>query len=59
VSKVKVTGAFTTISLSAQILKNACPQCIDFDFFTFEEFRIQNLAMHLAYFPQIWQGGCA
>jgi hypothetical protein len=31
VSKVKVTGAFTTISLSAQMLMNAHPQCIDFD----------------------------
>jgi hypothetical protein len=36
VSKVKVTGAFTTISLSDQMLKNACPYYIDFNNFTFE-----------------------
>jgi hypothetical protein len=46
VSKVKVTEAFTTMSLSAQMLKNACPQCIDFDNFTFEACRIHTLAMH-------------
>jgi hypothetical protein len=45
VSKVKVTGIFTIISLSAQMLKNACPQCIDFDILTFEARRIHNLAM--------------
>jgi hypothetical protein len=45
-SKVKVTKIFTIISLSAQMLKNACPQCIDFDIFTFEACRIHNLAMH-------------
>jgi hypothetical protein len=32
--------------LSAQILKNACPQCIDFVSFTFEACRIHNFAMH-------------
>jgi hypothetical protein len=37
---------FTIISLSAQMLKNTCPQCIDFDIFTFEACRIHNLAMH-------------
>jgi hypothetical protein len=46
VSKVKVTGIFTIISLSAQMLKNARPQCIDFDIVTFEACRIRNLAMH-------------
>jgi hypothetical protein len=34
------------ISFSPQLLKNACPQCIDFDIFTFEACRIHNLAMH-------------
>jgi hypothetical protein len=38
VLKVKVRGAFTTISLSAEILKNSCPQYIDFDIFTFEAY---------------------
>jgi hypothetical protein len=46
VSKVKVTGIFTIMSLSAQMLKNACPQFIDFEIFTFEACRIHNLAMH-------------
>jgi hypothetical protein len=30
VSKSKVTWAFTTIRLCVQMLKSACPQCIDF-----------------------------
>jgi hypothetical protein len=38
VSKVKGTGAFITIRMSAQMLKNACPQCIDFDIFTFKAY---------------------
>jgi hypothetical protein len=46
VSKVKVTGIFTLIRMSAQMLKNACPKCIDFDIFTFEACRIHNLVMH-------------
>jgi hypothetical protein len=46
VSKVKATGIYTIISLSAQMLKNACQQCIDFDIFSFEACRIHNLAMH-------------
>jgi hypothetical protein len=33
-------------SFSPQLLKNACPQCIDFDIFTFEACRIHYLAMH-------------
>jgi hypothetical protein len=33
------------MSISAQMIKNACPQCIDFDIFTFEACRIHNLAM--------------
>jgi hypothetical protein len=33
---------FTIISLSAQMLRTACPECIDFDIFTFEAFRIHN-----------------
>jgi hypothetical protein len=37
---------FIIISFSAQMLKNACLQCIDFDIFTFEACRIHNLAMH-------------
>jgi hypothetical protein len=28
------------------MLKSACPQCIDFNIFTFEACRIHNLAMH-------------
>jgi hypothetical protein len=28
------------------MLKNVCPQCIDFDIFIFEACRIHNLAMH-------------
>jgi hypothetical protein len=46
VSKVKVTGIFTIISLSAKMLKTACSQCSGFDIFTFEACRIHNLAMH-------------
>jgi predicted RNA-binding Zn-ribbon protein involved in translation (DUF1610 family) len=46
VSKVKVTGIFTIISLCAQMLKNVCPQCVDFDIFTFEVCRKHNLEMH-------------
>jgi hypothetical protein len=30
--KIKVTGVVTTLSLYAKMLKNACPQCIDFDY---------------------------
>jgi hypothetical protein len=37
-SKVKVTGAFFTIRLSAQMLKNAFPQCFEFYIFTFEAY---------------------
>jgi hypothetical protein len=44
--KGQVTGIFTIISLSAQMLRYACPQCIDFDIFTFEACRIHNLAIH-------------
>jgi hypothetical protein len=39
-------GFFTIISLYAQMLKNACPQCIEFDIFTFKARRIHNLTMH-------------
>jgi hypothetical protein len=44
-SKVKVPGALNIKSFSPQLLKNACPQCIDFDIFTFEACRIHNNAM--------------
>jgi hypothetical protein len=37
---------FTIISLSAQILKNACSPCIDVDIFTFEACGIHKLAMY-------------
>jgi hypothetical protein len=42
----KVTGTLTKKSFPPKLLKNACPQCIDFDIFTFEACRINNLAMH-------------
>jgi hypothetical protein len=58
VSKVKVTGIFTVISLSAQMLKNACLQCIDFDIFTLKACRIHKLAMYWLGQHQSWQGGC-
>jgi hypothetical protein len=45
-SKVKVTGTLTKKKNSPHFFKNAFPQCIDFDIFTFEAHRIHNLAMH-------------
>jgi hypothetical protein len=47
VSKVNVTGIFTIISLSAQMLMNVYPQCIDFDILTFEACRILNLVIRI------------